>query len=77
MRQKMKPMTAKELEYVADSMSNEDLLIKQSAAAAVSIVNPKLQLVCRQMINDHMQHYQTLLRMLQQHQDLASGNPSH
>lgn len=71
----MQAMTAKELEYIADSMSNEDLLIKQCAASAASIMNPQLQQVCAHMVNVHMQHYSTLLNALQQHQHLAPTQP--
>lgn len=71
----MQPITAKELEYIADSMSNEDLLIKQCAVAASTIGNSQVQQVCSGMINSHKQHYETLLNALQQHQSLAPAQP--
>lgn len=69
------PMTAKELEYAADSMSNEDLLIKQCAVAAATIQNQQLQQMCAHMVDVHSQHYQTLIGMVEQHQSLAPAQP--
>lgn len=71
----MQPMTAKELEYIADSMSNEDLLIKQCAATAATATNPQLQQICTHMVDVHMQHYSTLLNALQQKQSVAPTQP--
>ncbi|WP_256760812.1 hypothetical protein [Cohnella sp. WQ 127256] len=71
----MQAMTAKELEYIADSMSNEDLLIKQCAVAAASITNVQVQQACAHMISVHTQHYGTLLSAIQQHQSMAPTQP--
>ncbi|MBL0389316.1 hypothetical protein JJB07_22245 [Tumebacillus sp. ITR2] len=71
----MQPLTAKELEYIADSMSNEDLLIKQCAAAASSVQNPQLAQLAMQMAQRHQMHYNYLLNTLQQHQQLAPTQP--
>ncbi|BBH24930.1 hypothetical protein Back11_62750 [Paenibacillus baekrokdamisoli] len=71
----MQPMTAKELEYIVDSISNEDLLIKQCAVTAVSANSAPLKQICGQMIQTHQQHMQTLLQSLQQHQQLAPTQP--
>ncbi|SFF12534.1 hypothetical protein SAMN04487969_114173 [Paenibacillus algorifonticola] len=71
----LQPMTAKELEYVADSMSNEDLLIKQCTAVSVGASNQQLRQMCSQMLHTHQQHYQTLLHTLQQHQSMAPTQP--
>ncbi|BBI32189.1 hypothetical protein [Cohnella abietis] len=71
----MQAMTAKELEYVADSMSNEDLLMKQCSIAAASITNVQLQQACSHMVDVHTQHYSTLLNALQQHQAMAPTQP--
>jgi len=68
-------MTAKELEYVADSMSNEDLLIKQCAVAAATMTNAQLQQACSHMVDVHTQHYGTLLNTIQQHQSMAPTQP--
>ncbi|WP_338552340.1 hypothetical protein [Paenibacillus sp. KS-LC4] len=71
----LQPMTAKELEYIVDSMSNEDLLIKQCTAVSVGASNQQLRHVCSQMLNTHQQHYQTLMHTLQQHQSMAPTQP--
>ncbi|QTH44337.1 hypothetical protein J4772_08070 [Cohnella sp. LGH] len=71
----MQAITAKELEYIADSMSNEDLLIKQCAIGAATITNPQLRQACSHMVDVHTQHYNTLLSSLQQHQPLAPAQP--
>jgi hypothetical protein len=71
----MQAMTAKELEYVADSMSNEDLLIKQCAVAAATMTNVQLQQACSHMVNVHTQHYNTLLNAVQQHLAMAPTQP--
>jgi hypothetical protein len=64
-------MTGKELEYIADSMSNEDLLIKQCAVAASNMTNVQLKQICTHMIDVHTQQYSTLLSSIQQHQAMA------
>ncbi|RED66459.1 MULTISPECIES: hypothetical protein [Cohnella] len=71
----MQAITAKELEYIADSMSNEDLLIKQCAIGAATITNQQLRQACSHMVDVHTQHYNTLLSSLQQHQPLAPAQP--
>ncbi|RKP53950.1 hypothetical protein D7Z26_11190 [Cohnella endophytica] len=71
----MQAMTGKELEYIADSMSNEDLLIKQCAIAAATITNVQVQQACSHMIDVHTQHYNTLLSAVQQHQSMAPAQP--
>lgn len=71
----MQPLTAKELEYIADSMSNEDLLIKQCVAAATSVQNPSLRQTAMQMAQRHQQHYNYLYSVLQQHSQLAPTQP--
>lgn len=71
----LQPITAKELEYIADSMSNEDLLIKQCAQLATAASNQNLRQAGMQEMQTHQQHYQTLLHALQQHQQLAPTQP--
>jgi hypothetical protein len=68
-------ITGKELEYIADSMSNEDLLIKQCAIAASSISNAQLELTCSHMVDVHTQQYGSLLNALQQHLSMAPTQP--
>lgn len=69
------PLTAKEMEYVVDCMSNEDLLIKQCFAAATATANPATRQICSQLLQTHTHHYQTLMGMLQQHRALAPMQP--
>ncbi|MBB6731118.1 hypothetical protein [Cohnella zeiphila] len=69
------PLTAKELEYIADSMSNEDLMIKQCTAGAAICTNPQIQQVLNHQAQVHTQHYQSLLQCLQMHQSLAPTQP--
>jgi len=70
----MQPMTNKELEYVIDSMSNEDLLMKTSAAAAAASTHPEVKRCCEQMTKLHQTNYNTLMQALQQHQSVAPMN---
>mgnify|MGYP003418593533 CR=1 FL=1 len=67
----LQPLTGKELEYIADSMSNEDLLIKQCLAAAAQSPNIAVQQICKQLLTQHQQHYQGLFTLLQQHSPIA------
>ncbi|GFN30916.1 hypothetical protein [Paenibacillus xylaniclasticus] len=69
------PITAKELEYIADSMSNEDLLLKQNAVLASSSSNQALSQIAQQFITTHQQHYQTLLQTLHQSAGIAPTQP--
>ncbi|MGN7457637.1 hypothetical protein ACTHPH_22735 [Paenibacillus pasadenensis] len=71
----MQPITGKEMEYIADSMSNEDLLAKQCACAATSISVPGVSQVLSGMASAHQQNYAMLLSTLQQHQQLAPTSP--
>ena len=72
----MQQMTNKELEYVIDSMSNEDMLLRQSTAVVSSATHPELKSACQSMIQQHLSNYQTLLKSIEQHQTLAPQNPS-
>lgn len=63
----MMDLTTKELEYVLDSLSNEDLLTKGSAVTSAVAQNDALRHICEQMANTHREHYQSLLQLLQQH----------
>lgn len=71
----IQPMTAKELEYVADSMSNEDLLMKQNAQVAAMATNQTLRSLCSQMMQTHQQHYDSLLHAISHHQQIAPTQP--
>ncbi|GLX67126.1 hypothetical protein [Paenibacillus glycanilyticus] len=71
----MQALTAKELEYIADSLSNEDLLIKQNALLGSLAMNPQLRQAGMAELQTHQQHYQTLMQALQQHQHMAPTQP--
>ncbi|MBH5317330.1 hypothetical protein I6N90_05825 [Paenibacillus sp. GSMTC-2017] len=71
----VQPMTAKELEYIADSMSNEDLLIKQAAATLAVSTTPAIRNYFSQVIQTHQQHYDSLLHAISHHQQIAPTQP--
>lgn len=71
----MQPLTGKELEYIVDSISNEELLLKQCAATAASIQQPAIQQTCLQLARTHEHHLNMLFNALQQHQQLAPMQP--
>lgn len=71
----MQPLTAKETEYIVDSMSNEDLATKQCIAMATHTQNQAILNICMELANRHQQHYQMLLDSLQQHSPLAPQQP--
>lgn len=71
----MQPITGKELNYLADSMTNEDLLIKQAANAIANSQNPAIRQIAEHLIQSHQQHYVQILSSLQQHAQLAPNQP--
>lgn len=71
----MQSLSGKEVEYIADSISNEDLLIKQLAATAGSTQNTTVQQICIQQIQSHTGHMNTLVQLLEQHQQYAPTQP--
>ncbi|MFD2671527.1 hypothetical protein [Marinicrinis sediminis] len=71
----MQPLTAKELEYIVDSMSNEDLLIKQCAMTSIHTQNPQIKQLCQHMMQRHQQHYHHLMNVMQHHASLAPVQP--
>lgn len=71
----MQAMSNKELEYITDSMSNEDLLMKQCAAVVSAATKPAIRDCCTQMIAMHQQHYDSLLHAIQHHQGAAPTQP--
>lgn len=71
----LQPLSAKELEYIVDSISNEELLIKQTAATCASSTNPAIQQACQAYIHSFEQHLDTLIQTLRQHQNMAPNQP--
>lgn len=71
----MQAISGKELEYIADSISNEDLLLKQCAATAGTTQNAQVRQICMQHMQHHTQHMTTLTDLIQQHQQFAPTSP--
>ncbi|MDO7907398.1 hypothetical protein Q5741_13375 [Paenibacillus sp. JX-17] len=71
----MQPLTAKELEYIVDSISNEELLIKQCAATASCTQNPSVQQHLQRYIRTHEEHLNALIGALDHHRHLAPTQP--
>ncbi len=67
----MQPLTSKEMSYISDSLSNEDLLMKQSAHLAAISQHPQVRQVFTQLVQRHQQHHQHLMQELQNHQTVA------
>ena len=68
-------ITSKELEYVIDCMSNEDLLMKQCTSIVNATTQQELKSLCQQMVQTHQDHYSRLLQCLEQHQQMAPAQP--
>lgn len=71
----MQALSGKELEYIADSISNEDLLIKQLAATAATTQNSTVRGICVQQMQSHNHHMDVLVQLLHQHQQYAPTQP--
>lgn len=71
--QQMQALSGKELNYIADSINNEDMLIKMCAAAVQISTHPQIAQAVTQHIQVHEQHMNKLLDALKQHQTLAPG----
>lgn len=71
MNAQMQPISNKELEYISDCISNEDLLLKQCVAAVVVSQNPTISQAMSQHIQTHEQNLNKLTGALQQHQNIA------
>lgn len=68
-------LSPKELNYIADSISNEELLIKQCAATASTTQIAQVQQALNQYVRSHEQHLSTLTAALHQHQSIAPAQP--
>lgn len=71
----MKPLSGKELEYIVDCISNEDLLLKQAAATAASQVHQEVNHLLNSFIQTHQQHIHTLTNAISQHANMAPTQP--
>ncbi|SDF83747.1 hypothetical protein SAMN04488542_11838 [Fontibacillus panacisegetis] len=56
----MQPLSSKELNYIADSIANEDSLIKLCTAAASVCTNAQIGQELSEHIQCHEKHLQTL-----------------
>ncbi|MNI45059.1 hypothetical protein D3C73_994650 [compost metagenome] len=69
----MQPLSSKELNYIADSIANEEALIKLCTAAASVCTNEQIGQEIQNHIQCHEDHMKKLVDCLQQHQPLASA----
>ncbi|MGG6312481.1 hypothetical protein [Paenibacillus macerans] len=67
----MQPLSMKELDYIADSISNEDMLCKLCTAAAALSQNMEIGQSMLEHIRVHERHLQMLTESLRQHQMMA------
>lgn len=70
-KHQMQPLTSKELDYISDCISNEDMQIKLCSTVASSTQNAAIRSACQQYVQTHEQHMQTLTDCLRQHEQLA------
>ncbi|MFC7749673.1 hypothetical protein ACFQWB_06935 [Paenibacillus thermoaerophilus] len=59
------PLTSKETEYVVDSMSNEESIVKHLAVIAATAQQPDIRQLCSNLLATHQQHFQSLSAHLQ------------
>ncbi|MNJ41530.1 hypothetical protein D3C77_364560 [compost metagenome] len=67
----MQPLSAKELEYISDSISNEEMLLKLTAAASAVSQHPDIKNAITSQMRTHEQHINQLIQAISQHQPLA------
>ncbi|WP_426450571.1 hypothetical protein ACP26L_00815 [Paenibacillus sp. S-38] len=60
-------VTAKELAYISDSLSNEELLAKIAVQGVMESQTPQLKQKLAQIAQERLQNTDQLLRTLQQH----------
>ena len=61
----MPNITGKELAYIEDQLSHEEMLVKKYQAASNQCSDQALKTKFTQVAKIHQQHYQTLLNHLQ------------
>ncbi|MBW4837979.1 MAG: hypothetical protein KZY74_01170 [Paenibacillaceae bacterium] len=76
MYSQMQPLSMKELDYIADSISNEEMLSKLCAAAAAVSQNFEIEQAMLEHIRAHEHHLHQLTDSLRQHQ-MAAPTPNH
>ncbi len=60
----MANLTEKELSYMEDSLTAEQLLIKKYQTYAMLSTDNEIKTTCEQIAGKHQQHYQKLLSFL-------------
>lgn len=74
MQGNMQSLTGKELQYIGDSMTNEDLLMKQCIAISTHATTPQFRQICTDLSTRHMQRYDHLLQVLEEHAHITPGS---
>ncbi|WP_223067845.1 hypothetical protein [Paenibacillus caui] len=69
--QQMQALSGKELEYISDSITNEDIQIKLCSMVASTTQNQAIRQACQQFVQTHEQHLKMLTDCLRQHEQLA------
>lgn len=75
MQSQMQNLTHKELGYMADSLTNESMLIKECLTMAEQTQDPTIRQLGTELADRHMQHYTHLISVLEQHQQMAPTQP--
>lgn len=67
----LQPLTSKELNYIADCISNEAMLAKHCAATAAASQKTAVRQALLGFVGRHEQHLNTLADSLQKHSNFA------
>ncbi len=63
-------LSQKELAYLEDQLSAEQLTMKKMRFYAEQTTDPEIREQCQNLANKHQQHYNTLLKHLNPNQNL-------
>ena len=74
-QQQQQPLTSKEMSYLCDSMSNEDIITKQCVSVIQDTQNQTVKNELNQIVQKNQQHYNDLLSTLQNHVSIAPSQP--
>ena len=67
----MQPLTTKELNYICDMLSMEELLAKTCATAGQQAAQGDARQFLQHVIGSHQRRHDELLHLLEQHEPLA------
>ncbi|WP_068786717.1 hypothetical protein [Paenibacillus phocaensis] len=73
----MQPMSIKELDYIADSISNEEMLGKLCAYGVAISQNFEIEQAMQEHVRIHEHHLHLLTESLRQHQMAAPASDHH